>query len=179
MDLGRLRSTEWVLGALGVALLGVMFLDWYEAAFSPAQLEQALPDDTFVSGGIFGPADPSLNAWQAFAVTDIVLAVAATLAIAVAVVTATQQTSAVPMALTSLTGLLTLIASIFVTIRVLTVPEDGYVREVGPMLGLPLILGLTLAAWFAMRNERPGHGAHARGARARIAEIETIPAPEP
>jgi hypothetical protein len=184
VDVGRLRSTEWILGAFGVALLGVMFLDWYKPAISGADLE-TLSDDAFVqdaaSGGIFvvDPGTGSVNAWEAFAVTDIVLAAAAILAIAVAVVTATQRTQAIPVALESLTALLTLIASIFVFIRVLSVPGDGLVRDIGPVLGLPLILGLTLAAWFGVRNERPGHGAHARDARAHVAEIETLPAPEP
>ena len=168
MDLGRLRSTEWILGAFGVALLGVMWLDWYAyGVYAPIGEN----DGTAV-------AIEPVNAWEAFAVTDIVLATAAILAIAVAVVTATQKTPAIPVALETLTGLLTLIASIFVFIRVLSVPEEGLVRGVGPMLGLPLILGLTLAAWFGMRNERPGHGTHAREARARVAEIETLPAPE-
>lgn len=170
MDLGRLRSTEWILGAVGAALLGVMFLDWYEPAEGVALRRLA---DT---GAVAVPG--ASNAWEAFAVTDIVLAGAAILGIAVFLVTATQQTQAVSVALESLTALLTLVASIFVFIRVLSVPGDGLVRDVGPMLGLPLILGLTLAAWFGIRNERPGHGAHARGARERVAEIETIPAPE-
>lgn len=171
MDLGRLRSTEWILGAFGVALLGVMFLDWYSALegayFNRSEGEAAV-----------ALATSEVNAWQAFAVTDVVLAAAAILAITVAVVTATQRSQAIPVALQSLTALLTLIASIFVFIRVLSVPGDGLVREIGPMLGLPLILGLTLAAWFGVRNERPGHGEHAREARARAASIETLPAPE-
>ena len=168
MDLGRLRSTEWILGAFGVALLGVMWLDWYAYGFY-AQVGQS--DGTAV-------AIEPVNAWEAFAVTDIVLAGAAILAIAVAVVTATQRTQAIPVALESLTALLTLIASIFGFVRVLSLPGGVLFREVGPMLGLPLILGLTLAAWFGIRNERPGHGAHARDARAHVANIETIPAPE-
>lgn len=180
MDLGRLRSTEWILGALGAALLGVMFLDWYEPGITADDLSGLPLSPDLQSGGLFayGIDSGAVNAWEAFAVTDIVLAAAAVLAVAVAVVTATQRTPAVPVALGSLTGLLTLVASIFVFIRVLTVPGEGYVREIGPMLGLPLILGLAVAAWFSIRNERPGHGAYARGAREHIAQIETIPAPE-
>lgn len=181
MDLGRLRSTEWILGAFGVALLGVMFLDWYRFTFTEGayfnRSDGAFAPDVS-SGGAFLIGEDKLNAWQAFGVTDIVLAAAAILAIAVAVVTATQRTQAIPVALESLTALLTLIASVFVFIRVLSVPGDGLVREIGPVLGLPLILGLTLAAWFGVRNERPGHGAHARDAREHVAQIETIPAPE-
>ena len=170
MDLGRLRSTEWILGACGLALLGVMFLDWYELA----------PEGAYYSDSAFAAVGGgSVNAWEAFAVTDIVLAAAAGLALAVAVVTATQRTQAIPVALESLTALLTLIASIFVFVRVLSLPDDAIFREIGPMLGLPLILFLTLAAWFGIRNERPGHGAHAREARDHIARIETIPAPKP
>jgi hypothetical protein len=181
VDVGRLRSTEWILGAFGVALLGVMFLDWYEYTVTAGYFDEVAPlapDES--SGGVFAYSvgDGTVNAWEAFAVTDIVLAAAAILAIAVAIVTATQRTQAIPVALESLTALLTLVASIFVFIRVLSLPGDGLVRDIGPMLGLPLILGLTLAAWFGVRNERPGHGAHARDARAHVAEIETLPAPE-
>ena len=173
MDLGRLRSTEWISGVLSVALVGVMFLDWYESGLSRSSFERAFGEDPVAIG--FGVQ--ALNAWEAFAVTDIVLAAAAILGILTFVVTATQQTPAIPVAVQSLTALLTTLASVFVFIRVLSVPEEGLVRDVGPTLGLALTLGITLSAWFGIHNERPGHGGFARKARDRIGDIETLPAP--
>lgn len=155
MDLGRLRSTEWFAGALGAALIGVMFLDWYGPP----------------GGG------EALSAWEAFAYTDVVMAVAAGMGIVFAILTATQQTAAFPIAWGSLTALVAPISSGFVLMRVFNLPGEELVRSVGPALGLPLILGLTLAVWFGLRNERPGHGAFSRASRRRVAEIETLPAP--
>lgn len=158
MDLGRLRSTEWIAGALSAALIGAMFVDWYESR----------------------EATTALNAWEAFDATDVAMAVAAGMGLMLFVLTATQQTAALPIAWAALTALAAPIASVFVVVRVFNVPDvEGValVRSLGPALGLPLILGLSLAVWFGLRNERPGHGAFGRAARQRVVEVETLQAP--
>jgi hypothetical protein len=163
MDLGRLRSTEWIVAAFSAALFGVMFLDWYEPRARSSGLS----------------ADAGLNAWHAFAATDVVLAAAAGCGLMLALLTATQATPAVPIAWSALTCFVTTFASVWLFVRVLSLPDGTYARSVGPTLGFALVLGLNVAVWFSTRNERPGHGGHARGARRRITEIETLPAPEP
>lgn len=154
MDLGRLRGTDYVVGVLAVALLGSLFLDWYEPRL----------------GG-----DASLSAWEAYAVTDVVLAAFAVMALGIVVLSATQRTSAVPIAWTSITTLASLVAVGFAVVAALTVPEDALVREVGPAVGLALTLGLAGAVWSTMRSERPGPAV----ARSPRSDVETLPTPQP
>ena len=149
MDLARLRFGDWVMGFGGVAVLGVMFLDWYE-----------VPEEILLY-----PGEPQFNAWESFAVNDVILALAAVMAIAAFVLTATQPTAAVAArALASLTTLVGILAFVLVTIRVIwppdvfpeNVPFDA-ARETGAWLGLVAIT-------------RPGRrrpGEHPRRARRR------------
>lgn len=153
MDLGRLRGTDYVVGVLALALLGSLFLDWYE------------PRD----GG------PALDAWAAYGATDVVLAAFAVMALGIVVVTVTQRSPAIPIAWTSLTALLAVVATGFMVVAALNVPDEGLVREAGPAVGLALTLALAGAVWSAMRNERPGPSI----ARSSRNDPETLPTPQP
>lgn len=172
MDLGRLRGTDYVVAVLAAALLGTLFLPWYEIGFTANEVPT---DDGFTGYGVFTIGDQVLNAWQSYAVTDVVLALFAVMALGIVFLTASQRTSAVPVAWSALTAAVSLVATGFMLVAALTVPEDGLVREVGPVLGLALTLGLTGAVWSTMRSERPGP-ALARNPRA---EVETLPTPQP
>lgn len=154
MDLGRLRGTDYVVAVLAAALLATLFLPWFELAEISTQ---------------------TLNAFEAYAVTDIALALFAVMALGIVFLTATQRTSAVAVAWTALTSAVSLIAAGFMAVAALTVPEDGLVREIGPVLGLALTLGLTGAVWSTMRSERPGPAL----ARSPRAEVETLHPPQP
>src|SRR5215212_5192913 len=138
MDLARLRFGDWVMGIGGLAVLLVMFLDWYE-----------VPTPT---------GEAALNAWESFAVNDVILAIAAVMAIVAFVMTAIQPTAAVPLALASLTTLVALIAAVLVTIRVIWPPdlveglETG--REIGAWLGLVAITALVGGCLASIRDER-------------------------
>ena len=75
MDLRRLRAGEWITALGGVALLVALFLPWYdEGAGSP-------------------------NGWESFAILDVILAIVGVAAVLVVVVTATQRSPAVPLAM--------------------------------------------------------------------------------
>lgn len=150
-----MRSTEWVAAALAAALLGTMFLDWYSGEGRAV----------------------SLNAFEAFSAVDVLMLLAVAMVFVLVILTLSMQTPAVPVAWASLTAIVATVGSIVLFIRLLSVPGEGLVREIGPTLGLSLMLALTAAIWSGLRNERPGHGAHAARARARIADIETLPAP--
>ena len=65
VELSRLRPGELIAAAGGVALLVVMFLDWY-----------AVGGTTSV-GGSDVRISLGLTAWEAFGITDILLALAA------------------------------------------------------------------------------------------------------
>jgi len=147
----RLRIGEWVTGMAGLALLGVMFLDWYEAG------------------------DAGASAWEAFSVIDVLLVIAALMAIATAVMAAAHNTPAVSLALASLLLLVGSIAAIAVAVRLLSTPDvagaDSDVAA-GGWLGLLATLLVTGGALASMRDER-----FPRGARVEV-PVETLPPPE-
>ena len=148
MDLGRVRVGEWIAGASALALLVFMFLAWYGA--DPKRAGDA---------PVTGKAEQT--AWEAFAVLDIVLALAAAMAIALVVVTATQRTPAIPIAFVSLTALIALVATVWLAIRVAAPPgPEGTnletTREPALWLGLLASLGITAGAFAGMRDESPG-----------------------
>jgi hypothetical protein len=145
MDFARLRFGDWVMGIGGLFVLLVMLFDWYEIP------ELALGDQ---SAGVIG-----FNAWEAFAVNDVILALAAVMAIAAALLTAAQPTAAVPLALASLTTLVSVIALVLVTIRVIWPPDvtDGVFetgRTTGLWLGLVATTVLTAGCLASIRDER-------------------------
>lgn len=154
MNFRRLRGTDYVVGVLAAALLGTLFLPWFEGAEISTQ---------------------TLNAFEAYALTDIVLLLFAVMSLGIVALTVTQRTSAVPIAWTALTCSVSLIATGFMAVAALTVPEDGLVRDVGPVLGLALTLGLTGAVWSTARSERPGPAL----ARSPRADVETLHPPQP
>ena len=143
MNPRRLRIGEWITGAAGVALLAVMFLDWYEGA----------------------------SAWEAFSVLDVLLTIAALMAVAVAVMAAAHATPAVSLALASLLLLVGLIAVVGVGVRALWPPDDA-ARELGLWLGVGATVLTTLGTLASMRDER-----FPRGARIEV-PVETLPPPE-
>ena len=140
MDLARLRFGDWVMGFGGVFALGVLFLDWYEVA------------------GV------GFNAWESFAVNDVILALAAVMAITAFVLTASQPTAAVPLALASLTTLVSILALVLVTVRVIWTPDvDGFdtERAVGAWLGLVATTILVAGCLASIRDERTPRPEHA------------------
>jgi hypothetical protein len=130
-------------------VLGVMLLDWYE-----------VPTPT---------GEVGLNAWESFAVNDVILALAAAMALAAVVATATQPTAAMPLAIASLASLVTIIALVLVTIRVIWPPDLTEGLETGRMTGawLGLVATTVLAGgcMASIRDERlprPEHPAEPR-----------------
>ena len=136
----------------GAGLIVVLFLPWY---------------------GMKGTS-ATINAWEAFAVNDVILLVVALLAVGLWTATATQRTTAVPMAFASLTALLAILATLLVVVRLIFEPSVSSVAteptalgvasyaavptsvtiEAGAWLGLAACLGILLGAFLAMRDER-------------------------
>ena len=136
MDLRRLRFGDWVMAIGGVAVLGVMFLDWFER------------------GGA------SASAWKAFAVNDVILAVAALMALTAFVLAVVHPTAAVPLALSSLAAVVSLVALVLVALRLVWPPglggpevlETG--RATGAWLGLVATALLAGGCLASIRDER-------------------------
>ncbi|MFL5885169.1 MAG: hypothetical protein ACJ77M_08880 [Thermoleophilaceae bacterium] len=170
MDARRLRWEEWLAGVSGVVLLVAMFLPWYR----------------------YARLDVTHDAWQSFAALDLVLAAVAVMAIGVAVMAAMHPTAAVPIALTSLLGLVGLVGTAWLAVRAASPPSlDLSVRnllgktssvhsldasrQAGVWIGLAGCLGATVAALVGMRDERYPRAVR-EGSRL---EVESMPAPPP
>jgi cytochrome bd-type quinol oxidase subunit 2 len=149
MDLRRVRVWEWLTGLAGAVLLISLFLPWY------------------------GAGDATATAWEAFAITDVVLALVALMAIALPIVAATQRTVAVPQSWTALIMLIVVPGILIALFRLLNLPGDGLGREIGVWLGF----AATLAV-FACDYRSMGDSTFPRAMRPRL-DIETIPTPSP
>ena len=143
MDFARLRLGDWVMGLGAIAVLSTMFIDWYELG------DPNLP--------AFGD-DFWFNAWQAFTVVDLILALAAFMAIAVVILTAAQPTAAMPLALASLTTLVAVVALLLVVFRVISPPDLGadleVTRHAGAWLGVVATAILAAGCLASIRDER-------------------------
>lgn len=176
MDLRRVRRWEWLTGAAGVVLLVSLFLPWYGL------------DNVNVGGAI--PFDPTAtaNAWESFAVVDVLLALAALGAMALPVVAAMQRTAAVPQALTAILIVFDTVAAVAAVVRLLNVPnaatvlrvlggEGGYsgsvdvTREPGVFIGTLAALAIFFFDYRSMADSRTPHAMRSR------LDVATIPAP--
>jgi peptidoglycan/LPS O-acetylase OafA/YrhL len=157
MDLRRLRAGEWMAAVAGVILLAALFQPWY--------------------------GTPDATAWEAFSVIDLVLAAFAMFAIALLVVTAAQNVPTVPIALDAALALAGMLALVLVLLRVASLPDGADSREWGLWQGLIGVLGINVAAWVAMRDQRlsqPGRQTDLSGKPiAERQEVELLPAPDP
>ena len=150
MDLERLRFGDWVMGISGVAVLIVLFMDWYQV---PSLV--LFGDDVDQTVGALG-----VSAWEAFSVNDLIIALAAVMAIATFVLTATQPTAAVPLALAALTTLVSVVAWILVVLRLiwppdlLPGPDVDVDRVAGAWLGLVAVGAMTAGCLASLRDEQ-------------------------
>ena len=162
MDLRRLRAGEWIAAACGVGLLVSLWLPWYSGEDAGAS---------------------ALSAWEALRVLDVILALISAAAVALLIVTATQDVPAVPLALSVFVTFAGLLGVLLVLIRVLSVPDGAEGRDWGLWLALVCTLGIVAGSLIAMRDERPSPpGGHTDVTGRPVpapAEIETFPAPRP
>ena len=162
MDLRRLRAGEWIAAACGVGLLASLWLPWYSGAAAGAS---------------------ALSAWQALGALDVILALVSAAAVALLIVTASQDVPAVALGLSVFVTFAGLLAVLLVLIRVLSVPDGAGGREWALWLALACTLGIVAGSLLAMRDERPspagGHTDVTGRPAPAPAEIETIPAPRP
>lgn len=149
VDLRRLRLQEYLAGAFGAVLLVSTFLDW------------------------FGGDDGKASAWEKFGALDVMLAVVALMAIALAALTAAQRAQAVPIAVGSLLVLVGLVTSVWLVFRVVRTPGGMPDRELGLWLGLVSCLGATGAALWSIRDDRFPRAV----ADAARADVTPLPAP--
>ncbi|MEA2298733.1 MAG: hypothetical protein QOF77_1669 [Solirubrobacteraceae bacterium] len=134
LDFHRLRAGELLALPGGLLLAVSMFLPWYR----------------FASG--------NLDAFSAFTVVDFLIAPAAVAAPALTWVTLTRTSPALPVAMAVWTGLLGLIASLAIALRLVFAPAGSSGTCAGVWLGLAGALLVALAGWLAINDERPARG---------------------
>lgn len=142
-DLRRLRPAELLALAAGLLLAAAMFLPWYEFA------------------GV------QLDAWNALTVTEIPAALAALLALALVAATALQRSPALPVALAVWTSAVATVAVAVMIVRVAVPPSGASGRCYGLWLALAGSVGVLIAAWLSMRDERPFWGVPTSGTAVR------------
>ncbi|MFN2615810.1 MAG: hypothetical protein ABR581_01665 [Thermoleophilaceae bacterium] len=135
MDFRRLRAGELIAAAGGLALFVSLFLPWYRLTPSPSK-------------GL------DRTAWEALAVNDVILALVALAALSLLLVTAVQETSAVPIAMASLVTIAGLVGLLLVLVRVAWLPDLADQRAWGLWLGLAGALAIVGGGLIAMRDER-------------------------
>jgi hypothetical protein len=140
----RVRIGELVAGAAGVVLLASMFLDWYSVT----------PE--LLVGGVDKPAS-GVNAWGAFSIVDLLLALVALLGIALAASQVVGRGPALPVALAVVTTTIALAGSLLLLYRIINQPGPNEVISVdaGAWIGLAAGVAVFLGAWLSLSDERP------------------------
>lgn len=152
MDPRRLSAGEWIAATAGIVLLVSLFLTWY---------------------------DPGVSGWEAYSVTDVILALAALLAIASWAAGAGDRTHPTAVAPLSLALPVALVAAVLVLYRTVD-PPGGLDRALGAWLGLAAVVGILAGTFRAMRDEGPARRspeAERRAAAAALANAELLPLP--
>ena len=144
MELSRLRLGEVIAAAGGLALLGVMFLDWYTVG----GITEVSGRDITISVGF--------TAWDAFGITDLLLALAALIAVMLAVITATRRSPALPVAASVITTTTGVLATLLVLYRIVNQPGPNEFIEVKlpAFLGFLCVLAIAAGGWLSMRDEQ-------------------------
>src|SRR3954471_7445966 len=146
-DMSRLRTGEKVAGAAAVLLFIDLFLKWYG-------VQVAGLDALARSQGV----STSFSAWDAYGLLDLYLLVVIIVAIAWAVLTATQRAPALPVAFSVIVTALGALAALLVLYRILNQPGPNEIYSVGygAILGLLFAIGIAAGGFLGMREEGTG-----------------------
>jgi hypothetical protein len=144
----RVRGGEWLAGAAGAALIVSLFLDWYTAR----------------------PA--ALSGWEAFAVTDVLLALLALSGPVLLVLQAAKESPALPTGASIVCATCGALAAALVLVRLLVEPQADRVTglEYGAWIGLASALALLAGGWWSLESE------HNPGAPVPPVEVRRSPA---
>lgn len=110
MDLRRLRTGDLIVGIAGVFLIVSLFLPWYG-------FDGTLPDGT-----PFALPEHETTGWEALSWADFVLLAAGLLGIVLVVLTATQRTVAIPIAVATIGTILALVVLAIVVYKLTRLP---------------------------------------------------------
>lgn len=173
MDLSKLRGGELLAGLAGVALLIVMFLPWYGLAGLSEPFGGALARQAGLA--------TTANAWRAFDLIDILLFLTVIAAVGAAVVAATQQSVALPVAASVVVTALGVLVTGLVLYRLVNEPgSDQFIDlRFGAYLGFVLCALIALGGFMSMQEEGTSFGQVADQLQGRGTAPPAPPAGEP
>jgi hypothetical protein len=145
MDVSRLRRGELIAGGAGVLLFFDLFLNWYSVGGGQ------------VSTGVGQIDIPSIsvNAFDAFSFTWILLVVLVIIAVGQAVLTATQRSVALPVAASVIVAGFGALMTVLVLYRIINQPgpNDLVNVEIGAYIGLVLTAAIAYGGFLGMQEE--------------------------
>jgi hypothetical protein len=145
-----------IAGISGVLLFIFMFFGWYgapdvvdEAVEQAQQAAEALG----VDAPAVEEADTTINAWESFDFTDLILLIAVLVSVGLAAMTLMGNSASLPVAGSALTCGIGALAFVFVLYRTLDPPAEGLEREIGLWLGLLATAGIAVGGYLGMQEE--------------------------
>jgi hypothetical protein len=130
MSLRRLRAGELIALAGAICVVVSLALPWYENQ------------------------EGKLNAWTTFGLAVALLILGACAALALVVATATERTTALPVAAGVWSTCLGIIATVAGLVRLLERPEHSSALCAGAWLAFAGALAILTGSWLSMRDER-------------------------
>lgn len=130
-----LRPGDITASLGGLLLIGIMFATWFER------------------NGV------GLTAWVAYSSVDIIMAILALPAAAIAFLTLMCRTPAIPLVACVFAFACSCVAALLILICILAPPSDSTL-EAGVFIGLAAALLAATGAWWAMHDERPRREQH-------------------
>ncbi|HEX2105095.1 MAG TPA: hypothetical protein VHF51_15670 [Solirubrobacteraceae bacterium] len=150
MSLRRLRAGEWLAAAGAVALLGVLFLDWFE----PRTGAQAAETAGRLVRGDPGPTGWSALGWLLVALLVVVIALAAWLVVATAGDAPVSQPVMAGVLLSALAPAALVALAIRVAIAQPGAAEELLAVQLPAYLGLAALTLVVAGAWRSIGDER-------------------------
>jgi hypothetical protein len=149
----RLRPADVLAGIGGAVLLGSLWLHWY--GLDAGALIRG--DDSHSTGWtLYAPLGGyGATAWQAFSVIDVLLAIAALLAIGVPVSSVLARSPAMPVAFALLATVGGAIAVLLVLYRIVDQPGSNALVAVkaGAWIGLAGAVITLVGSWLALADD--------------------------
>jgi hypothetical protein len=125
-----LRSGELVEAVGGLGLLVACFLPWYS------------------------PGGENVTAWEAFSVTDLILAAAGIVGLSVGVVVLARLSVSYPVAGSSVATGFGVLALVLIVYRLIDPPGGAVDLEIGAWLGLVSAAAITVGGYLAMQPRK-------------------------
>jgi hypothetical protein len=134
VNLVRLRAGEWLAAIAALAVPIALALPWYGAR----------------------AREETVTGFESFTVIDVLLLLAAAVGLTLALLQATQESPALPVAFGVLTVASGFIAVLLVLYRLVNEPGPDEFLDVrlGAWLGLAATVALTAGGWLSIANER-------------------------